>query len=147
MYHLKWRPMLWLMRERKLCEQLHVCVVSDTQKIQSTDWPKWCCGLGLYVISHLSWFKHHFRWSDKQAVDTSIAEVWKNYAYGIFEVKSHVYAFYSHKNELIWACANFKDLSKKEIGKVSYIQHFILSCTQTIYFLFCSLCDIKFEYV
>jgi len=37
---LKWRPMLWQMRESMLHPTLHVRVANDTQKIQSSDWPK-----------------------------------------------------------------------------------------------------------
>jgi len=37
---LKWCPRLWQMWDSTLCQTLHVCILSDTQKIQSSDWPK-----------------------------------------------------------------------------------------------------------
>ena len=39
--NLKWRSMPDKMAENSLCQTLQVCVTSDTQKIQSFDWPKW----------------------------------------------------------------------------------------------------------
>ena len=60
------------MRENTLRNTLHVCAINDTQKIQSSDWPKWHCALWCYVISRLFWSKHDFRSSDKRAVYTSI---------------------------------------------------------------------------
>ena len=47
-------------------------VASDTQNIQSSDWSKWHCALWHNVISHFCWIKHHFRWSNKLVVNTSI---------------------------------------------------------------------------
>ena len=38
--HLKRRPMLRQMRESVFHQTLHVRVAIDTQKIQSSDWPK-----------------------------------------------------------------------------------------------------------
>jgi len=38
----------------------HVCIASDSEKIQSFDWPKWLCAL-CNVISCLNPTKHHFR--------------------------------------------------------------------------------------
>jgi len=37
----KWQLMLRQMRESMLRQTLHVHIASDTQKIQSSDWPKW----------------------------------------------------------------------------------------------------------
>jgi len=45
----KWRPMLRQMRESTIRQTLHVCVASDTQKIQSSDCPKWRCALRHYI--------------------------------------------------------------------------------------------------
>jgi len=50
---LNWRLLLWQMRESTLRQTLHVRIASDTQKIQSSDWPKWCCTLWCYVNSRL----------------------------------------------------------------------------------------------
>jgi len=51
---LKWHSMLQQMQERMLCQALHVHVDNDTQKVQSSDWLKWCCVLWRYVIFCLS---------------------------------------------------------------------------------------------
>jgi len=81
--------MKWCLRQRQksmLHQTLHVRVASDTQKIQSTDWLKWCA-LWRYVISHCYQSKRHFRWSHKWVVDTSVlrygmaveSSLWPNY--------------------------------------------------------------------
>jgi len=38
------------MWESILCHTLHVCIASDTQTIQSSDWPKLCCALKLNFL-------------------------------------------------------------------------------------------------
>jgi len=42
---LKWHPMPDKMAGSSLRQTLQVCVNTDTQKVQSSDWPKWCCML------------------------------------------------------------------------------------------------------
>jgi len=44
------------------------------RKIQSSDWPKWCCALWRYLIvnARLLSTKHHFRQSNPRVVDMSI---------------------------------------------------------------------------
>jgi len=49
---LKWRLMLRQMRESPLHQILLVPLAIDTHKIYSFDWPKWCCALWCYIISH-----------------------------------------------------------------------------------------------
>jgi len=43
------------------------------RKIQSSDWPKWCCALWRYLIvnARLSSTKHHFRQSNPRVVNMS----------------------------------------------------------------------------
>ena len=41
--HLKWRPVLQQMRKSVLRQTLHVCLASDTQNIQFSDWPELHC--------------------------------------------------------------------------------------------------------
>ena len=52
---LKWRPMLRQRRESVFCQTLQVHITCDTQKIQSSDWPKWRCTLWRNVNSRLLW--------------------------------------------------------------------------------------------
>jgi len=49
---------------RVKCQTWQVPVTSDTQKIQSFDWPKFYCKFPPFVTCH-------FRWSDKRIVDAS----------------------------------------------------------------------------
>jgi len=70
----KWRLMLWQMRESQLHQMMHVRVTSDTQTIKSSDWPKCHCALWHYVFpafyrSSIHHFKHH--------VDVFCIWVWK----------------------------------------------------------------------
>jgi len=48
---MNWCQMARQMRERALRQPLHVRIAKDTQKIKSSDWPKWRYALLHYVIS------------------------------------------------------------------------------------------------
>jgi len=58
------------MRERIFLQTLHVRVASDTQKIQSSDWPKCRCTLWRYVNPRI--FVGHRTLFQAVSVDTLI---------------------------------------------------------------------------
>jgi len=59
--HFKWCPMLQKVQQNMLRQTLHIQVANDTQKSQSSNWPKWCCALWCYIISRLSSDKTSFQ--------------------------------------------------------------------------------------
>ena len=63
---LKWRAMLWQMRESMLRQTMHVRVANDTQTIQFLLAQMTLGFLTLCNFQHFVTTKRHFRWSDKR---------------------------------------------------------------------------------
>jgi len=65
-----------------LCQTLQVCITSDTQKIESSDWPKWCHTVWHNMNSCLlsaTCRQRQFSWSNKRIINTSIVDVQENW--------------------------------------------------------------------
>jgi len=83
---LKWRPMLWQMRESMLCQTSQVCVASDTHNFPSSDWPKCPCAFWCYVNSRpLSEHQTSFQvLVDALIITTMLCFSWKgNMVWGV----------------------------------------------------------------
>jgi len=81
---------VWMLRQMQgsmLHQALHVLIASKKQKIQSSDWSKWCVRYDVTKFPAFCLTEHHFRLSNKLVVDTSsVKENWK-----LITITTHIF--------------------------------------------------------